>query len=401
MPLIAVASIVAVAVGAVVVTKVVADRDHAIPPTHHKTDQAKPPPLKPPVVPHFRANSVSFTDAQHGWALGDSKCASSRHITCPALLATDDGGTSWRVVSTPKGLVSTFDEGSCGTNGGVRGPCVDSVVFANASVGYLWSLHDIYSTTDGGRHWSHYVDPAHDWDGASRLVVVGASVVRIAPIHQCSSGCAGSVQTAPIGTTRWRPSPPPTADEVGLYSSNLSVSGAQVYLFAGLTAANPGAGVYHSADGGHTWQLVSAHPCGVARNPENDPFRGESSRAADNGALIVYCANGIRVAAPGSDSFTATRRFPGEQIDLDAARTQNRVVVSDVSHQYAPGAISTTFYVTSDGGVTWHRTATVPVLGGTARFTPGGHGYAITPDGGSLYTTDDGGHTWHRIEFGA
>lgn len=400
MPLIAVASIVAVAVGAVVVARVITDRGHKTPPAHHQTVPVPTPHLGPPVVPHFDANDLYFSDAQHGWALGDARCPSGKN-DCPALLATTDGGASWRALAVPKGLVSTFDTGSCGTNGDVHGPCVDAVLFANASDGYLWSLHDLYATTDGGRHWSRYVDPAHDWDGASKLVVVGRSVVRIAPIHQCSSGCAGSVQFAPIGTTRWQTSTP-TSREIGLYSSNLAVAGTQVYLFAGLTEANAGAGIFRSGDGGRTWTRLAGQVCGAARNPQDDAFLGNGSGVADNGALIVDClGSGLRVAPPGSTAFVGHRLPHGDSIELQGAQGDQRIVVADTSHGYGPGAVSTTFYVTVDGGRTWQRTQTIPVRGDGVCFSNDGHGVAVTQDGTSFYTTDDGGRTWHRAQFGS
>jgi photosystem II stability/assembly factor-like uncharacterized protein len=400
LPLLAVASIAAVVVGIVAASKMAANDHHA--PPGHSSPNPNPPKPKPGALPHFRAADVSFSDAQHGWALGDAACSSGKRTNCPALLATTDGGSSWHAMAVPKHLVSTFNSSSCGTNGTLTGRCVNSVLFATASDGYLWSLHEIYSTTDGGRSWARYVDPAHDWDGASQLVIDGDSVLRIAPLQQCSSGCPGAVETAPVGTTQWQVVHP-TTQEVGLYSSKLAVAGSDVYLFAGLTYDNTSAGIFRSSDGGRSWTHLTSNVCGPAKDPEQDPFSGQGSTVADNGALIANCLGsptGIRMAAPGSSTFSGVRAFPpGRTIELEAASSQNRIVVANTSHAYSGGSIEIGIYVTSDGGRTWRRTATIPVRGGTLRFTSGTHGYGIAADGSQLTATDDGGVTWRRIQF--
>jgi hypothetical protein len=234
------------------------------------------------------------------------------------------------------------------------------------------------------------------------MVVVGDAVVRIAPIHQCSSGCAGAVETSRVGTTQWRASSP-TNKQVGLYSSNLAVAGSSVYLFAGLTEASTSAGIFRSTDSGRSWKHVASDVCGPATNPEQEPFAGATSTVADDGALIADCLGlhpGIRIAAPGSTSFSGQRRYPSaNDVDLQAAESEQRIVAADTSHAYTGSNIETTFYVTTDGARTWQRTATIPVRGDSLRFRSGANGYAIAQDGIEFYATDDGGATWHSTEF--
>jgi hypothetical protein len=404
-PLLAVASVVVLAVGAVVVAHL-ATGDNRARPAHHSSAPA-PTPVRPPqpaVVPHFRGYSVDFADATHGWALGAAKCPTGARTDCATLLTTRDGGGSWQVATLPKGLVTPFDSASCGTNGTVTGPCVDNVLFANDSDGYLWSLHTMYRTSDGGRSWSRYVDPAHQWDGAARLVAVGSSVVRIAPIAPCSSGCAGRVETAPVGTFDWHVTRPSTRP-IGLYSSNLSVAGSQIYLFAGGTTADAGPGIFRSADGGRQWTPVAHDACGPARSPENDPFYGTESIAADDGALVAACLApraGVRVAAPGSASLSGLRAYPRHgDFELEGAQSARRIVIADTRNGYGPGPVETTFYVTSDGGLHWRRTVSVAASGATVRFLPGGRGYAAAADAAEYYATADGGVTWTRELFGS
>ena len=208
-PLLAAAAVIALAVGIAAVVHAVsgAARHEDAPGAQRGADPACRRPLP---CPSFHAANLYFADAEHGWALGDAACPSGRRANCPALLTTTDSGTSWRALAVPKGLVSTFDFGSCSTNGDVHGPCVDSVAFADPAHGYLWSLHELYWTTDGGRTWTRLAHHGHPWAGAAGLVFVGNRVVRLAPINECSSGCAGSVQSAPLGSGRFttpRPAP--------------------------------------------------------------------------------------------------------------------------------------------------------------------------------------------------
>lgn len=399
LPLLAAAVIVALAVAATLVATSGRNAHHVRP--AHSTSVAPPP--RPAPVPHFRAADIAFSDQQHGWALGDAQCSAGTKTNCPTLLATTDGGASWRRVAVPAGLVSTADGGSCGSNGDVAGPCVDKVLFANASDGYLWSLHEIFSTTDGGRHWQRYVDPARDWDGAAQLVVTGSVAVRLAPIHQCSSGCAGAVETAPIGTTDWRVTTPPHV-QVGLYSSALATRGSAVYLFAGGAEADPSPGIYRSSDG-QDWTLIARTACGAVPHGGEDPFSPPDSVVADDGALVADCLgvprSSIRVAPPGTTTFSAPRRLPrGDSLTVLAASTEQRIVVADTAYLDPGNQLQATFYVTTDGGRTWKRTAALVVSGGGARFPSGPFGYAVAAGGSGYYLTTDGGIRWRHLTFG-
>jgi len=174
-PLLAAAAVVVLAVGGVTAVNLLADSNtkpaHLPPTPNPRPTPTKPFVPEPSVVPHFHTYSMQFADPQHGWALGEAQCPAGKRTNCVTLLATDDGGAKWRQVDVPHGLVSPFvHDGSCMSNGGVTGPCVDQVLFANTSVGYLWGLHEIYVTTDGGRSWSRYQNPITSWVAPSQSV---------------------------------------------------------------------------------------------------------------------------------------------------------------------------------------------------------------------------------------
>lgn len=385
MPLLAAASIVAIAVAIVALANLGGHARHPHPPIN----SVSVPPPKSPALPQFHAIDLYFADTQHGWALGDAQCKTGGHSNCPALLATADGGGSWHALPAPTGIVSTFNGPSCGTNGTSIGPCVDHVLFANSSVGYLWSLHDIYWTTNGGQHWQRFVDPQQDWDGASRMIVAGDRVLRLAPVQQCSAGCPGAVETAPVGTTDWQVTTPPGV-QVGLYGSALASVQGDVYLFAAGTADHPNfSATYRSSDGGRQWQRVQHLVCG-------------GSRVADDGALIAVCPgvplSTIRVAPAGTTDFSGPRRLPTNVDGVAAAQSAQRMIAADASRLSLEGQSFIAIYVTTDGGQNWQRTTTLPTRS-TPTFASGSFGTVIATGGTHYYVTDDGGISWQDETF--
>lgn len=410
LPLLAAASIVALVVAGAVGSNLLADKHHPRP-QHSNTVVPSPSPspsptqVKPSVVPHFRAAGVSFSDGQHGWAIGDAQCPSGTKTDCPTLLATSDGGSSWHAVNVPPHLVSSFDitNGSCNTNGGITGPCVDHVLFANQSDGYLWGLHEFYWTTDGGRSWTRETKPASGEPGNNRMVVAGDRAVRLAPNQQCSSGCPGEIETAAVGSGDWTVTTP-VPHQVGYFNTALGVAGKDVVLFAGGTGDTPSLGVYRSSDGGRHWQRSS-----------DITFDAASSVTADDGAIVVSCAgpqqsSGIRVAAPGSAQFSGFRAYPDPLTDFStvsvvAAESQDVLTAVDESNVVVshPTTIETydnlTFYRTSDGGQSWHATSAISAS--EWEFRSGTFGYATTRDGHGYQVTRDGGQTWQQESFSA
>jgi photosystem II stability/assembly factor-like uncharacterized protein len=414
LPLLAAAAVIVLAVGGAVATNLLTDRHHAPAQQSKSVAPTTPTPtLQPPALPHFHAYyQVSFTDPQHGWALGDAQCATGARTDCAALLATTDGGQSWHAIGLPKGITSVFDSASCGDNGTIQGPCVDSVRFANESDGYVWSLHELYMTTDGGKSWSLVAKPSRSrpWPGAASVVVAGGSVVRLVPLVQCSVPCPGALETSRLGSGDWNTTSPPGA-VIAFNNSALTVHDGDVYVFAGSTVDKPSAGILRSTDGGHTWHRIAHDVCGVAaHNADDDPFRADEGVVADDGALAATCVDEsgefLRVAEPGSSAFSAERRYPNSD-----PNTRGTSVVAAESSQVMTAASThvndlgedglTTFYRTTDGGQTWQQTGTLPAGITGFHFNSGSVGYALAKDGKSFYVTQDGGDTWQQTTFAA
>ena len=106
-------------------------------------------------------NSVHFTDAQHGWAVGGDGI----------IIATSDGGLHWQAQTSP-----------------VEDRLI-SVHFADAQHGWAVGWNGvILATTDGGEHWQaqtspvnssidsiHFIDAQHGWAVGQNAVIIATT----------------------------------------------------------------------------------------------------------------------------------------------------------------------------------------------------------------------------------
>ncbi len=261
-PLLAAAAVVAVVIAAVLVS----NRSHGGPvqpatniptapqPTSSAPTSSAPTDVTPsPTVAGFRPYDVSYRDPEHGWALGDGRCPTGAKSDCAAILRTTDGGSTWHRIGVPPGLTSTRDSSSCGNNGTVTGPCVDSIVFATQKIGYLWSYHAFYLTTDGGAHWTNV--------GTQRvmeLVVIGRTAVLMSTQAACSAGCSFGVFAARIGTTAWKQVIPYSAEGGGDWQ--LAGKSGVGYVLKQFQSGRQA--LYRSTDGTHWTRVTTRSPCG-------------------------------------------------------------------------------------------------------------------------------------------
>jgi photosystem II stability/assembly factor-like uncharacterized protein len=214
--------------------------------------------LPSPQVANFSTTSVFFLDAQHGWALGDGACSNSAKHDCASALRTTDGGRTWHPQSLPTGLVSTKDSGSCGDNGTISGPCVDSLAFTGRRVGYLWSYHAAYLTTDAGAHWTDL-----GLQHTTQIVVLGNTVLRMATRAGCSSGCSYGVLAARAGSRNWKLVIPYSAGGAGGWE--LAGAGGVAYVLEQFSTHQfrpLGQALYRTSDGTHWTRYTGAWPCG-------------------------------------------------------------------------------------------------------------------------------------------
>jgi hypothetical protein len=279
-PLIAAAAVAAVAVavawanhggGGAPVSPATQIPSTSVPSTSLPTTSAPTVPTPKPSVQNFTTTSLSYLDAQHGWALGDGRCPTSPKTDCATILRTVDGGATWQPVGVPAGLVSTTDSASCGTNGTSSGPCVDGIVFASQKIGYLWSYRGSYMTTDGGARWTNLAIQQ-----ITQIVVVGQTALRLTTLRQCSAGCQYGVFAAPVGTTKWKTVIPNSQGHSGGWQ--LAGNSGAAYV---LEDSPAGQALYRSTDGTHWTRVTTTWPCG---NKAIDTIHVDLA-----GSLLVTC----------------------------------------------------------------------------------------------------------------
>jgi photosystem II stability/assembly factor-like uncharacterized protein len=115
------------------------------------------PPTGAATAPRANPVSLSFTSARDGWALGEDGCGLK--AWCLTLARTTDCARTWSAVTAPSGVGRI-------TTPSYRfgGPGQFSVTFANRVDGWIYgwitlptavaSVPRLWSTHDGGRHWS-------------------------------------------------------------------------------------------------------------------------------------------------------------------------------------------------------------------------------------------------------
>jgi photosystem II stability/assembly factor-like uncharacterized protein len=393
LPLLAAAAIVVVAGGALAVSNLADHRNQPKPPaapTGTSTHAPTTPPRPVDSVPaDFRAAAVSFRDPQHGDALGVGNCGGSAASCAVTLIATDDGGLSWHVLSVPPKLRSMLnpDDPSCATNGGVLGPCVDRVLFANDSDGYLFGLHEFYWTTDGGHAWHHAPQPPPDGkvpmpNNVPTMLVADGYAYRMYAQGVGSSGQSGRLQRAPIGTNHWTDISPADA---GIYNSQIAATGNALYLEAGYYAGHLATELYESTDHGTHWSRVG-------------PADGVVS--APDGAIAFTSGCRVNVAAAGHTF--VEHSLPGNcdraETYVGLASANELTVVADPEPE--PTSRPLRLYHSSDGGASFQPVATIPrPRTGRVWFGMiGQFGYLAAP-GSQVYLTVDGGRTWQARSF--
>ena len=186
-------------------------------------------------------------------------------------------------------------------------------MFADATHGFVFSLHELYLTNDGGRTWIK--QKAQDGTDArvSKLTVQGDTVVRLGPLHDCSSGCQVPVYRAALGSSTWTESTVPGGAPV--LGSQLVASGSRIYLLAfRFVGANNDASytLYESTDGAASWQPVNNDTCDgalvpsagdgvtcvVSSTPVWMPAGDISYRLSSDGKSVEISTDGGKTSAP-------------------------------------------------------------------------------------------------------
>lgn len=421
------AAVVILVVGAVTLTAVLAGRSHrhepaspvvtptvSVPtpaPTSTPAHSSSPPPS--PSTPartaapaDFRAADVQFRDSLHATALGIGDCTGSGTGSCRvSLIATDDGGASWYRLGAPAGLHPMFptsgSDGSCMDNGDVLGPCIDAVLFPDAAHGYLWGLHAMYSTADGGRTWTDQ-GTGVGFGGAQAVAVGGRHVYRVVPTSEGSvASVPAQLQVSTLGSTTWTDISP--SRSLSWFSDVVATPGAVLVADQSTDqSASPAVRLFRSTDNGGHWSQVGSTELtrGLAAGPD-----GAVAALTHTGTACSLTS----VSAGGTITVTPVQVPCGQS---SGAQTSIATLVGLTGSgnrilRIVPETGSTNAYPVTISRVAPNSSQAVEVgtfqvpaqqfYGGRARFA-GDVGTILLGDAEAALTTD-GGSSWHTIRF--
>lgn len=337
-------------------------------------------------VPGATVGPVSFVDPLHGFGLR----APSGGADDQLLVASADGGDTWRVVSdTPLPAVAS------------------DLAFVDATDGYAWGSSTLQVTRDGGGQWA--VALASVVDSPEAVAPIGADVWALAASCPSSSAvppgtsaatCPVTVETSADYGASWQATaaPVPVADPTVL--SRVDPSTAYVVGCPVSGSTGPG-GLARTEDGGAHWQVLPLpQGCGpaildydlVALSADDlwlvefgEPATDQSSKwvyRSDDGGIDWTLQASVVIGRLG----TETGRIPATG-DLGPLT----VLAADPDRAWlAPdrGGV----LVTTDGGVDWTPAFPDPeadAFGADAvSFLDADHGWAATFHG--LWRTTDG-----------
>lgn len=318
---------------------------------------------------------VSFSDAQHGWALVTATCPGAP--PCTAVESTGDGGRSWRRLATLPA--------SAGLQRISRGA---GMAFGKAS----------FVATDGGRRWTRVPHLLFE-----SVVPTSDGPFALTYAHSgCPAACDVVLRHAASGSGLFASVPAFRNPSYG-FGDMLVAGGMNIYAMGvGHTAGGAMAQYAHlsiSRDGGRTWSR-RGDPC---REPGPQEVDGTDIVAAGRYVALLCVvrttgAGSIALSHDGGRSFTRLRPDPSpglaEQIALDTAG--DLAIVDSVNGKTARSADR--LRLSYDGGRTWRVAFRRPARDGTQPPAPSlslfGRSLRWAIDTRTLLHSDDAGRTW-------
>jgi len=344
--------------------------------------------------------SVSFSDDQHGWAVGGQPTNAAPGV----ILRTIDGGTTWTDV-TPAGLKETltnasFSDAAHGyigtTDGHVlktvdagaswqtltlagAGKAYDTVDFVDAVHGWAGGEGGrLWRTTNGGRTWS-----ASTLGGRNRFW----SIVKLDFVDRFDGWTIAQdmwgdsiVFATHDGGRSWQPLPiggPYITDIHAVSLTNVWLVGEDGYDYYDLQSPTV---FLHSTDGGFTWHSSTvnapASPYSVSAYGSSVCAVGDGIlHSSDAGATWLAGSSGQRYWFSGADAVSATdvwavdtsgallhstdgARFIEQPMPAPGTTALLGVDFADAQHGWIVGASDmwgdgSVIFRTNDGGATW------------------------------------------------
>ena len=264
-------------------------------------------------------NDVAFVDAQNGWAVGGSG----------TILHTSDGGQTWTAQNSGVQLELT------------------SVDFQSVNEGWIvGKLGFIIHTSDGGQTWETQAGPQ---------ITLGLNLANVTFIDArigliLTERGSGILRTVDGGQT-W----------VREFLSNTSSRSDMFFLNPnrGWIPFSSG-GVFHTFDGGASWELRSGVSGGVVGQQSiffvdeiNGWISGSRGRSSD-------VRTGLQFSQFLTDGMVARTTDGGQTWERHDARTGRflwDLAFLDTQRGWAVGSFGSVIY-TNDGGVTWKSQVT-------------------------------------------
>ena len=322
-------------------------------------------------LPHITPTAVTGADG-YLWLAGTYPCATG---TCPVLMRSADGGSTWARVGSPP-------------------QSIDVIHFANRTDGYAYfpggdiRAHILYWTGDGGKNWRRALTQFPNSPGPLVVTANGRAYALVS--KDCSaSGCksldlASSAVTGDLWTTRRLSLTPHEVNS----DVELAAFGSKVWVI--VAAAGENAAILVSNNGGRTF----------ANLPSRGMLGGLDCRATATSATTLwgFCATGslgypVRSTNGGRD-FKTLSGWRGE-----AANAGVIIPLTNTDAIFLPGGPD--MWLTRDGGRHFTSLLQFPnpsasseiAIAGTATwldYTPG--------EPHSLLRTTNGGRSWQPVQ---
>jgi photosystem II stability/assembly factor-like uncharacterized protein len=305
-------------------------------------------------------------DALTGWTFCTN--GPEMHFDRVRLFSTSDGGTHWTMIS---------DAPPYGRHG------IANVVFLDARHGWISTTGGLYATSDGGSTWADLRVPGVEFETRIRDVrfLSRAQGFVILPNGNLSDSL---LQTQDGGTT-WQKifiSPPPTLWPDGPVqffsdSSGIGTDSDSTFL--------------KTADGGATWTMLGKiDSCGTYGHR----ISGISFPDQQNGWATANCGDHPMLYRTSNGGITWAQIASLANVTDDYATvtfidTQVGYLVGDTGHLLR----------SDDGGMTWALIPSNLAHAAAIRFVTSDTGWELHNQ--QLFMTRDGGQTWGPIGIGA
>jgi len=322
-----------------------------------------PAPARPLPFPLEGGAAIRFAGRSTVIGIFDAGCTGAPGSCTPLVERSDDGGATWRVLSS---LPQPSDSGG--------GPQLQT---ANGT--------DLWATTDG-RHGYVSHDGGRSWTTVPALggsVAGGEAWALTCSIPPGPNSCRPRVLRGPAsGDTLTATTPPATSLVLGMQF--VAASASTAYLFYGMMRAS-GFGYLLTTDAGRTWSRHSL-PCSGSIDPTPD------------GTLWLLCAFEPGAGNQQKQLYRSTdsgRTWHSEPPPETSGYASNLVSI-DATTAWRFGGRAP-IYRTTDGGQTWQVSLTSVFntgTGGPAAFAAWDANTAVAVFLDAVYRTSDGGRSW-------